>query len=253
MDKPRIFLGSSGKQAKLLQALTRGLERRRATSSPGRRSSIPAPRRCERLVELTREVDFAAFVFAQDDWTTRRAGRRGAGPGIPARQRRVRGRPVRRRARHAPDLHPPRQRREAADRPARPHLRALPGEIDAGRDAGRSTRSSARRSRTRARLARIEGAWWQFSLTARTARSRPPQPAEDLPRPRRRAGADRPRLARGRQAVGALLERGGRRRRTAPASSTTGTASGRSIPNAPQLDGTGEILLDSATARPATG
>ena len=30
MDKPRIFLGSSGKQEKLLQALTRGLERRRA-------------------------------------------------------------------------------------------------------------------------------------------------------------------------------------------------------------------------------
>jgi hypothetical protein len=26
MDKPRIFLGSSGKQEKLLQALTRGLE-----------------------------------------------------------------------------------------------------------------------------------------------------------------------------------------------------------------------------------
>ena len=26
MDKPRIFLGSSGKQAKLLEALTRGLE-----------------------------------------------------------------------------------------------------------------------------------------------------------------------------------------------------------------------------------
>jgi len=25
MDRPRIFLGSSGKQAKLLQALTRGL------------------------------------------------------------------------------------------------------------------------------------------------------------------------------------------------------------------------------------
>ena len=27
----------------------------------------------ERLVELTREVDFAAFVFAQDDWTTNRS------------------------------------------------------------------------------------------------------------------------------------------------------------------------------------
>jgi hypothetical protein len=25
----------------------------------------------DRLVELTHEVDFAAFVFAQDDWTTR--------------------------------------------------------------------------------------------------------------------------------------------------------------------------------------
>jgi hypothetical protein len=24
----------------------------------------------ERLLELTREVDFAAFVFAHDDWTT---------------------------------------------------------------------------------------------------------------------------------------------------------------------------------------
>ena len=24
----------------------------------------------DRLVELTREVDFAAFVFAQDDWTS---------------------------------------------------------------------------------------------------------------------------------------------------------------------------------------
>ena len=33
----------------------------------------------ERLVELTREVDFAAFVFAQDDWTSSpqaRCGRR---------------------------------------------------------------------------------------------------------------------------------------------------------------------------------
>ena len=27
----------------------------------------------DRLVELTREVDFAAFVFAQDDWTTKGA------------------------------------------------------------------------------------------------------------------------------------------------------------------------------------
>src|SRR5215470_16501302 len=69
MDKPRIFLGSSGKQAKLLQALTRGLEDV-ARVDPWTSSFNPGTTTLERLVELTREVDFAAFVFAQDDWTT---------------------------------------------------------------------------------------------------------------------------------------------------------------------------------------
>ncbi len=69
MDKPRIFLGSSGKQAKLLQALTRGLEDV-ANVEPWTTSFHPGTTTLERLLELTREVDFAAFVFAQDDWTT---------------------------------------------------------------------------------------------------------------------------------------------------------------------------------------
>ena len=69
MDKPRIFLGSSGKQAKLLQALTRGLEEV-AHVEPWTTSFNPGTSTLERLVELTREVDFAAFVFARDDWTT---------------------------------------------------------------------------------------------------------------------------------------------------------------------------------------
>jgi hypothetical protein len=69
MDKPRIFLGSSGKQAKLLQALTRGLEDV-AHVDPWTTSFNPGTTTIERLIELTREVDFAAFVFAQDDWTT---------------------------------------------------------------------------------------------------------------------------------------------------------------------------------------
>ena len=68
MDKPRIFLGSSGKQAKLLQALTRGLEEV-ARVEPWTTSFNPGTTTIERLVELTHEVDFAAFVFAQDDWT----------------------------------------------------------------------------------------------------------------------------------------------------------------------------------------
>src|SRR5688572_22517973 len=72
MDKPRIFLGSSGKQAKLLQALTRGLEEV-ANVEPWTTSFNPGTTTLERLLELTRQVDFAAFVFAQDDWTTHSA------------------------------------------------------------------------------------------------------------------------------------------------------------------------------------
>src|SRR3954465_13895342 len=68
MDKPRIFLGSSGKQEKLLQALTRGLEDV-AHVEPWTTSFNPGTTTLERLLELTHEVDFAAFVFAQDDWT----------------------------------------------------------------------------------------------------------------------------------------------------------------------------------------
>ena len=76
MIRPRIFLGSSGKQAKLLQAITRGLadvadvEPWTTTFNPGRST-------LDRLVELSQEVDFAAFVFAEDDWTTTDASRSG--------------------------------------------------------------------------------------------------------------------------------------------------------------------------------
>ena len=69
MEKPRIFLGSSGKQEKLLRALTRGLGDV-ADVEPWTTSFNPGTSTLERLVELTHEVDFAAFVFAQDDWTT---------------------------------------------------------------------------------------------------------------------------------------------------------------------------------------
>ena len=77
MDKPGIFLGSSGKQKKLLDALTRGLEEV-AHVHAWTMSFNPGTTTLDRLVELTREVDFAAFVFAQDDWTT------ASSPGAPA-------------------------------------------------------------------------------------------------------------------------------------------------------------------------
>jgi len=68
MNKPRIFLGSSGKQAKLLQAIARGLEDV-AEVEPWTTTFNPGRSTLERLVELSQEVDFAAFVFAQDDFT----------------------------------------------------------------------------------------------------------------------------------------------------------------------------------------
>lgn len=73
MAKPRIFLGSSGKQSKFLQALTRGLEDV-ADVEPWTVTFNPGTTTLGRLVELTREVDFAAFVFAQDDWTSAEPG-----------------------------------------------------------------------------------------------------------------------------------------------------------------------------------
>ena len=69
MAKPRIFLGSSGKQATLLEELTRGLEDV-ADVEPWMATFNPGTTTLGRLVELTRDVDFAAFVFAQDDWTS---------------------------------------------------------------------------------------------------------------------------------------------------------------------------------------
>src|ERR1700741_3411893 len=80
MDKPRLFLGSSGKQEKLLQALTRGLSDV-ARVEPWMTSFNPGTTTLERLLELTREVDFAALVFAQDDWTSQGAPEKAAVPG----------------------------------------------------------------------------------------------------------------------------------------------------------------------------
>jgi len=69
MNKPRIFLGSSGQQAKLLRAITHGLSEI-ADVEPWTTMFNPGRSTLDRLVELSQEVDFAAFVFAQDDWTT---------------------------------------------------------------------------------------------------------------------------------------------------------------------------------------
>lgn len=70
--KPRIFLGSSTQQAKLLGAIERGLEDI-AEVHAWMTVFNPGVSTLDRLVELTHEVDFAVFVFGQDDWTSKGA------------------------------------------------------------------------------------------------------------------------------------------------------------------------------------
>src|SRR5215471_16207568 len=69
VQKPRLFLGSSAQQADLLDAIARGLEDV-VDVEPWMTTFNPGRSTLDRLVELSQEVDFAAFVFAQDDWTT---------------------------------------------------------------------------------------------------------------------------------------------------------------------------------------
>jgi len=80
--KPRIFLGSSGKQTELVQALTVGLQEV-AEVVPWNAAFPPSVSTLDRLVELTGDVDFAAFFFAQDDWTSNPSEAGAAGEASP--------------------------------------------------------------------------------------------------------------------------------------------------------------------------
>jgi hypothetical protein len=164
MNKPRIFLGSSGKQAKLLQAITRGLadvadvEPWTTTFNPGRST-------LDRLVELSQEVDFAAFVFAQDDWTTTDSSEAGqASPrdnvvfeaGLFGGTLGIRRTFIL----HANDSKLP------SDLLGLTSVRYDPG---AGAAEVRSINQKLRKAiDTEGRRGQVEGLWWQLSLTART-------------------------------------------------------------------------------------
>ena len=164
MGKPRMFLGSSTKQAKLLDVLIRGLEDV-ADIQPWTTSFNPGTSTLDRLVELSRVVDFAAFLFAQDDWTTTNAENGQASPrdnvvfeaglfgGVLGMRRTF--------ILHAQGSKLPSDllgltcARYAAASAA--EMKAVVGQLrKAIEDDGH--------------IARIEGQWWQFSLTERTAR-----------------------------------------------------------------------------------
>ena len=111
MDKPRIFLGSSGKQEKLLQALTRGLEDV-AYVEPWTTSFNPGTTTLERLLELTRSRlrRFCVRSGRLDEHESVRIASSRVRSSFSARQCSLRSGSLRRSPRHAPNLYPPCER-----------------------------------------------------------------------------------------------------------------------------------------------
>jgi hypothetical protein len=247
MDKPRIFLGSSGKQEKLLQALTRGLEDV-AHVEPWTTSFNPGTTTLERLLELTREVDFAAFVFARDDWTTNSppasdpAGSGQASPrdnvvfeaglfgGVLGMRRTF--------ILHASGSKLP------SDLLGLTCVRYEATTATEMRMVNQKLRNAIENE---GRVARIEGLWWQFSLTERTT----PEPS----------AVSLLRVSRDRNGVLELAGRSWQEDGTLSARYWSEAAKEKNDPsgvfyywkgerprdpNAPQLHGTGEIRIESA-------
>lgn len=169
MSKPRIFLGSSGKQGKLLQALTRGLSDI-ADVEPWTASFNPGVSTLERLLELSREVDFAVFIFAQDDWTSvapiaaddSTAGQASPRDNVVFEAGLFGGVLGMRRTfiLHANGAKLPTDLLGLTS--VRYSGEASPAEV---RMINQKIRAAVE---NQGRMARIEGHWWQFSLTART-------------------------------------------------------------------------------------
>src|SRR5690242_9074816 len=247
MDKPRMFLGSSGKQAKLLQALTRGLEGV-AHVEPWTTSFNPGTSTLERLLELTREVDFAAFVFAQDDWTAAApAGASEPGPGQASPRDNV----VFEAGLFGGVLGMRRTFILHANGAKLPTdllgLTSIRYDPDTTPAIVRQINQKLRKAiDTEGRISRLEGEWWQLSLTARTELE--PSAVSLLTISRDRAGALEV-AGRGWQADGTLSARywsEASKERADPAGIFYFWKGERPRqPNAPQLEGTGEIKLES--------
>ena len=245
-NKPRIFLGSSGKQQKLLQALTRGLDDI-AHVEPWTTSFNPGTSTLERLLELTHEVDFAAFVFAQDDWTTNTPTDPGSTDGQASPRDNVvfeaglfGGTLGMRRTfiLHANGTKLP------SDLLGLTCVRygdaASPAEI-------RAVNQKLRKAiQNEGQLARIEGLWWQFSLTQRSVRE--PSAVSLLRISRDRAGALEV-AGRSWQEDGSLSARywseASKEKKEPPGIFYYWKGERPKHPNAPQLEGTGEIRIES--------
>ena len=246
MDKPRIFLGSSATQTKLLQSLTRGLEDI-AHVEPWTASFNPGTSTLERLLELTREVDFAAFVFAKDDWTaidpssSPEAGQASPRDNVVFEAGLFGGVLGMRRTFI---LHS-RGSKLPTDLLGLTSIRY--GEADTPEEVEAIVGKLRKAIEHEGRFAAIEGLWWQFSLSERSQKE--PSAVSLL------------RVSRGRNG---MLEMNGRawqedgklsarywseavKERMNPSGLFYYWNGERPLdPNAPRLEGTGEILLESA-------
>jgi len=165
--KPRIFLGSSAQQEKLLQALTRGLQDI-ADVDAWTTVFNPGVSTLARLVELTREVDFAAFVFAQDDWTAK-----GASPEAASGQASPRDNVVFEAGLFGGALGIRRTFILHANGAKLPTdllgLTSVRYDPDTTPAIVRQINQKLRKAiAAEGRISRLEGDWWQLSLTART-------------------------------------------------------------------------------------
>ena len=248
MGKPRIFLGSSAKQAKLLQALTRGLDDI-AHVEPWTTAFNPGTTTLDRLVELAHEVDFAAFAFAQDDWTTASTA---ASPSPSSGQASPRDNVVFEAGLFGGVLG---MRRTFI---IHAHGAKLPTDLlglTCVRYGGTTTpaemklvNENLRKAiENEGRVARIDGLWWQFSLTERTLRE--PSAVSLLQISRDRDGGLEVR-GRSWQKDGSLSARywseAAKEKKEPWGVFYYWKGERPRDPNAPQLDGTGEIRMESA-------
>ena len=243
--KPRIFLGSSGKQARLVQALTRGLAEV-AEVEPWTAVFNPGLSTLDRLVELTREVDFAAFVFAQDDWTSNPSDAAAAGQASPRDnvvfEAGLFGGALGMRRTfilHAKGAKLP------TDLLGMTAVR-YPEALTAA-DMRAVNQKLRKAIENEGRLTRLEGDWWQHSLTLRSARE--PSAISLLRISRDREGGLEI-SGRAWQADGTLSARywseASKERRDPRSIFYFWRGERPRHPNAPQLEGTGEIRLESA-------
>ena len=227
-----------------MAALTRGLQDV-ADVDPWTTVFNPGVSTLDRLVELTREVDFAAFVFAHDDWTTKGASPEAPGEASP------RDNVVFEAGLFGGALGIHRTFILHANGAKLPTdllgLTAIRYDPDTTPGIVRQINRQLRKAiAAEGRVSRVEGDWWQLSLTERTELE--PSAVSLLTIARDRAGALEI-AGRSWRSDGTLSARywseASKERTDPPGIFYVWKGERPREPDAPELEGTGEIKLES--------